>query len=343
MTSLWNGDQIDIAYVDRGFGFLKAGRAGADRTLVTQSLVAPGTTLPGLSEDHLTMIYRGTSYLIGTTAAKQGALASQADLADEAPVNEESRLLYLAALAYVAGTSGAFRFKVVSGLPVDTWDKHKDALKQLLLGIRQEIVRLQVGSEEIRVSITVDDAMVMPQPLGTALDFLLDDQGSLDHSLQLPFQISNQRDWNASLVATWRWCVLDIGFNTLNTYALDDMEPIRRFSTSPKLGMAYAYQLIGRAAGGRSEIEVQELIRQGRIHGHETAFAELGRQITRLVRSWNSPHFSFYLITGGGAVPLFDHILPGESGKILAKAPQQANGRGYLKAGRQRWGADGSG
>jgi len=131
--------------------------------------------------------------------------------------------------------------------------------------------------------------------------------------------------------------VLDIGFNTLNTYALDDMEPVRRFCTSPKLGMAYAYQLIGRAAGGRSEIEVQELLRAGRIQGASQAFADLGRQITRLVRSWNSP-FDFFLITGGGAEPLFDHILPGEPHKLLAQSPQTANGRGYLKAGMQRWG-----
>ena len=332
-----------IAYVDRGFGFLKAGRAGSPQTLVTQSLVMPGTTLPGLSDDHLTMIYRGNTYLVGTTAAKQGALASQADLADEAPVNEESRLLYLAALAYVAGDSGSYRFKVVAGLPVDTWERHKDALRQMLLGIQQEVVRLQVGSQEIRVSISVDDSMVVPQPLGSALDFLLDERGSLDHNLTLPFRISNQQEWSAALVATWRWCVLDIGFNTLNTYALDDMEPIRRFSTSPKLGMAYAYQLIGRAAGGRSEIEVQELLRQQRLTGHEGAFAELGRQITRLVRSWNNPHFAFYLITGGGAHLLYEHVLPGEPCKILAKAPQQANGRGYLKAGLQRWGAAASG
>lgn len=328
-----------LAYVDRGFGFLKAGCLDGDRTLVTQSLILPGNTLPGLADEQLTMVYRGTTYLIGSTAAKQGGLASQADLADEAPLNEESRLLYLAALAYLTGKTGTYRCRVVAGLPVDTWDKHKDALKQLLLGIREERVQLRAGQTEIVAYITVEDAMVMPQPLGSALDFLLDEQGSFDQTLRLPFQISGQQDWAAGLVATWRWCVLDIGFNTLNTYALDDMEPIRRFSTSPKLGMAYAYQLIGRAAGGRSEIEVQELVRQGRIQGHEAAFAELGRQITRLIRSWNNPHFAFYLITGGGAIPLFEHILPGEPAKILAKAPQQANGRGYLKAGLQRWGA----
>ena len=339
MTSFWMGEQSHVAYVDRGFGFLKAGSLNTDLTLVTQSLIIQGNTLPGLSDDQLTMTYRGTTYLIGATAAKQGGLASQADLADEAPVNEESRLLYLAALAYVTARTGSYRFRVIAGLPVDTWEKHKDALKQMLLSIRQEIVHLRTGESELRVCITVDDAMVMPQPLGSALDFLLDDAGSLDRMLALPFEISGQRDWAASLVATWRWCVLDIGFNTLNTYALDDMEPIRRFSTSPKLGMAYAYQLIGRAVGGGSEIEVQDLIRQGRIQGHEAAFAELGRQITRLIRSWNHPHFAFYLITGGGAVPLFQHILPGEPTKLLAQAPQQANGRGYLKAGMQRWGS----
>jgi hypothetical protein len=339
MSFLWSGEQSHIAFVDRGFGFLKAGSTATDQILTTQSLIIPGQTLPGLGDEQLTMVYRGTTYLAGTTAAKQSGLASQADLADEAPVNAESRLLYLAALAYVAGQTGAYRFRVVAGLPVDTWEKHRDALKQMLLGIQQEVVKLRIGAREIDVAITVEDAMVMPQPLGSALDFVLDDQGSLDHQLALPFEVSGQKQWSASLVATWRWCVLDIGFNTLNTYALDDMEPIRRFSTSPKLGMAYAYQLIGRAAGGRSEIEVQELLRQGRIQGHDAAFAELGRQITRLVRSWNSPHFAFYLVTGGGAVPLFPHILPGEPAKILATAPQQANGRGYLKAGMQRWGA----
>ena len=337
----WAGDRFELAYVDRGYGFLKAGKAGGQRRLVTQSLIAPGTTLPGLSEEQLTMTYRGVNYLVGATAAKQGGLASQADLADDAPVNEESRLLYLAALAYLAGSSGTYRFKVVAGLPVDAWDKQKEALRQMLLGLRNEIVQVRIGEKEIRVLITVDDAMVMPQPLGSALDFLLDGRGSLEHDLELPFEIDGQRIWPAATVASWRWCVVDIGFNTMNTYALDDMEPLRRFSTSPKLGMAYAYQLIGKAAGGRSEIEVQELLRQGRIQGAESAFAELGRQITRVIRSWNSPHFAFYLVTGGGAVPLFEHVLPGEPAKILAPGAQEANGRGYLKAGMQRWGAAG--
>ncbi|MFZ5823879.1 MAG: hypothetical protein ACOY94_06065 [Bacillota bacterium] len=338
MSSLWTGEVVDIAYVDRGFGFLKAGRAGSDRHLVTQSLITPGSVLPGLGTEQLTMTYRGTTYLVGATAAKQSELASHADLADDAPVNHESRLLYLAALAHLAGQSGTFRFKVVAGLPVDTWERHKDGLKQLLLSLKHEVVRLRMGTEEIHVAITVDDAMVVPQPLGSALDLLLDEAGSLDHTLDFPVEVMGQTAWNAATVATWRWCVLDIGFNTLNTYALDNMEPVRRFSTSPKLGMAYAYQMIGRAAGGRSEIEVQELLRAGRLQGAAPAFEELGRQITRLVRSWNSP-FSFYLITGGGAVPLFEHILPGESTKILAAEPQRANGRGYLKAGMQRWGA----
>lgn len=336
---MWLSHQRDIAYVDRGFGFIKAGRASSDRALVTHSLVVQGSTLPGLSDDQLTMTYRGKTYLVGTTAAKQAGIANQADLADEAPVNEESRLLYLATLAYLAGSSDVCRFNVVAGLPVDTWERHKDALRQMLLGIRDELVTLRVGSLEYTAVITVDDAMVMPQPLGSALDLLLSDEGSLEHTLALPFDIAGKRQWAAPLVATWRWCVLDIGFNTLNTYALDDMEPIRRFSTSPKLGMAYAYQMIGRAAGGRSEVDVQELLRQGRIEGANAAFEELGRQITRVVRSWNSPHFAFYLITGGGAVPLFPYILPGEPAKILATQPQTANGRGYLKAGLQRWGA----
>lgn len=334
----WNGEPTLLAYVDRGFGFLKAGRDG--RELVTQSLVVPGSTLPGLSDDQLTMTYRGTTYLIGSTAAKQGGLASQADLADDAPVNAESRLLYLAALAYLAGQEGSHRFRVVAGLPVDTWERHKDALKQMLLGIRHEVVVLRIGQEEIRVAVTVDDAMVMPQPLGSALDFLLDNRGSLDHQVDFyPVEMGERFDWAADVVACWRWCVVDIGFNTLNTYALDGMEPIRRYSSSPKLGMAYAYQLIGKAAGGRSEIEVQELLRQGRIQGAESAFEELGRQITRVIRSWNDPHFAFYLITGGGAAPLFPYILPGERAKVLAPDAQRANGRGYLKAGVQRWGS----
>jgi hypothetical protein len=335
----WTGDIVDVVYVDRGFGFLKAGRAESDRALVTQSLIMPGTTIPGLSDDHLTMTYRGITYLVGNTAAKQGGLASHADLADEAPVGDESRLLYLAALAFLAGHTGAFRFKVVAGLPVDTWERYKDALRQMLLGIRQEVVELRVGDQEIRVALTVDDAMVMPQPLGSAMDFLLDDHGSLDHLVDFPQKIAGRESWLAEEVANWRWCVLDIGFNTLNTYVLDDMEPIRRFSTSPKLGMAYAYQLIGRAAGGLSEIDVQDLLRKGQIEGQAAAFEELGRQITRVVRSWNDQRFAFYLVTGGGAALLFPYILPGEPAKIMAQDPQRANGRGYLKAGMQRWAA----
>jgi hypothetical protein len=336
----WSPSRSEIAYVDRGYGWLKAGCQG--RTLVTQSLIVPGSTLPGLATEEITMTYQGVTYLLGSTAARQSGLSNQADLADDAPVNPESRLLYLAALAYLAGTTGIVSFKVVAGLPVDTWEQQKDALKALLLGIREELVQLRVGEQEIQVMVTVEDAMVMPQPLGSALDFLLDRRGSLGHDMEFPVEISGSRTWPAGTVATWRWCVVDIGFNTLNTYALDNMEPVRRFTTSPRLGMAYAYQLIGKAAGGLGALEVQELMQRGSVRGCGPALAELGRQITRVVRSWNSPHFAFYLITGGGAAPLLEHILPGEPTKVLARNAQEANGRGYLKAGMQRWASDGN-
>jgi|GEM_PF-4242127 len=165
MSSLWTGEICDIAFIDRGFGFLKAGRVGSELRLVTQSLITTGTVLPGFGDDPVTMTYRGTNYLVGTTAAKQSGLASHADLADDAPVNQESRLLYLAALAYLAGQSGAYRFKVVAGLPVDTWEQHRDALKQMLLSLKHETVKLRIGSEEIHAAITVDDAMVVPSLL----------------------------------------------------------------------------------------------------------------------------------------------------------------------------------
>ncbi|MFZ5826321.1 MAG: hypothetical protein ACOY94_18665, partial [Bacillota bacterium] len=303
--------------------------------------IVPGSTLPGFGEQ-TTMTYRGTTYLVGRTAARQAGVASQADLADDAPVNEESRLLYLAALAYLAGQDGPARFKVVAGLPVDTWENYKDQLKQLLLSIRGEPVELQLGEQTIRAVITVEDAMVMPQPLGSALDFLLDDQGGLAQEIAFPVEIGGQQSWPAETVAGWRWCVVDVGFNTLNTYVLDQLDPVRRFCASPKLGMAHAYQVAGRAAGGRNALEVQA---GGQAVGRlamEQAYQEVGRQITRLIRSWNDPGIAFYLVTGGGAVPLFEQILPGEPAKILAREPQEANGRGYYKAGVQRWGGDGN-
>ncbi len=330
-----------IAYVDRGFGFVKAGTRPGERNLVLQSLIIPGRPMPGFGEQ-TTMLYRGQTYLIGRTAARQAGIASQADLADDAPVNEESRLLYLAALAYLARRDGITRFKVVAGLPVDTWETHRDRLKQLLLSIRGETVELQVGDEQIRAVISVDDAMVMPQPLGSALDFLLDAEGQLQGEREFPAAIGGRNAWPAETVAGWRWCVVDIGFNTLNTYVLDDMEPVRRFCTSPKLGMAHAYQIAGRAAGGQGALDVQAGLRafEGAAQMEE-AYQEVGRQITRLVRSWNDPGIAFYLVTGGGAYRLFKHILPGEGAKLLADEAQEANGRGYYKAGVQRWGANG--
>lgn len=330
-----------IAYVDRGFGFVKAGTRPGERNFVLQSLIVPGRPMPGLG-GQTTMVYRGQSYLVGRTAARQAGVASQADLADDAPVNVESRLLYLAALAYLAGRDGLARFRVVAGLPVDTWEANRDRLKQLLLSIRGESVELHTGDEVIRAVIVVEDAMVMPQPLGSALDFLLDAEGQLAGEREFPVAIGGRTTWAVEAIASWRWCVVDIGFNTLNTYVLDDMEPVRRFCTSPKLGMAHAYQIAGRAAGGQGALDVQAGLRvfEGAAQ-MEGAYQEVGRQITRLIRSWNDPGIAFYLVTGGGAYRLFSHILPSEGTKVLAEEAQEANGRGYYKAGVQRWGGNG--
>lgn len=225
------------------------------------------------------------------------------------------------------------------GLPVDTWEGYKDRLKQLLLSIRGEEVEIQSGDQVTRAVITVEDAMVMPQPLGSALDFLLDEQGGLEGEIEFPVEIGGRKVWPTEEVAGWRWCVVDIGFNTLNTYVLDQLEPVRRFCTSPKLGMAYAYQVAGRTAGGHGALDVQAGLRAiGHMVQMEEAYQEVGRQITRLIRSWNDPGIAFYLVTGGGAKPLFKYILPGEPAKVLAGEPQEANGRGDYKAGVQRWG-----
>lgn len=43
MSTFWMGERErrELAYVDRGYGFIKAGMACSDRRLVTQSLIAP--------------------------------------------------------------------------------------------------------------------------------------------------------------------------------------------------------------------------------------------------------------------------------------------------------------
>ncbi len=327
-----------LASFDRGFGWIKAMESPAQFPLVFPSLITPGKAMPGLGSVATVVEIEGTSYLLGETAVRQSGLVLEPGLREDEHLSSQSRLLAISTLALLAGGEGSHAFYVVAGLPHILMDSQASHLKAMLQSVRQVQVTVARGVHRYSCTISVLDAVVFPQGLGIAMDFCLDHTGKPHDTIRFPYAVDGRLVMTGADVLRRDFLVIDIGFNTALTYALNDMEPVARFCRGGYRGMAHAYQQVGQAVRGKEPWAVQELIAAGKMQrsDYEWAYRALADQLNGQIAGYKHP-FDFYLIGGGGGAALYPYLLPGLNNKTLASEPQLANSRGFLKAGRQRW------
>ncbi len=255
-------------------------------------------------------------------------------------LTKHAKLLALSALAPMAEPNNPIR--VVTGLPISFFRKHKDGLTSLLQQ-RHTVTLFKPGTNdrEERV-LNIEKVRVIPQPFGSLFNLMLNDLG----------KAASQR------FITEKVGVIDVGFRTCDYTISDKTKYSERGSVSTDAGMSLAFNAIGNALQQQSGVNVElyrlyESVTKGtiKIKGKrydltgivKQAFQGLASKIAAEAnRLWADDwDVDAIILTGGGGAVLAPYLQPLVEGEVIpVPADQDArlnNVAGYYKYGVNIW------
>lgn len=263
-------------------------------------------------------------YFVGNLAVRQSNIRYYGT-GDDKPGTWTSVILLESALNSLAKDNE--EIVLVTGLPIDFYFKQRESMTQFLRHLNTEPKHhIKFGnSSPIESRPNIVKSLVTLQPMGAAMNYLLDEHGQFNDKLEA----------NNVIV------VGDIGFHTFDLLVLDGME-IHRYSHSDKeISIANAYTAIQdwlrTETGSTPDLyELDYYVRRGDFRGiplknqFDKAMEALARQAKLALESLNLTYHR-YISTGGWAhviTPLMG--LPKETTVIY---DQDGNIDGYEKIG----------
>ncbi len=335
---------MEIVGIDVGFGFTKA--YNGKNSVIFKSLIGDAADIQfqtslgnqsPLSTLHMTLEDR--SYFLGDFAELQSSIREYT-LDQEKFVKEFVRILAIAAVSLCCDTSAPV--KVVSGLPVGYLKRDSRILKDIIKGTH-DITFHSPNGEKTRKTVTIDQVMVIPQPIGSIFNLIFDDSGRIH---------------NKSLAAQ-KIGVVDIGYKTSDFSIFDRLQYIERGSSTMDTGISKCFSVIANKLRQESNINI-ELYRMFKftesgvikIRGKEYNISNLTKRVynhaasaiaSDLNRLWeNDWDIDSIVLTGGGSLELFKYLAPNIEGNVIPiskdQDPRFNNVYGYLKFGRYKWG-----
>jgi len=275
----------------------------------------------------------GVTYLVGENVARYARPVQRMDflrLSD----GPELRALFYDAVFRLLG-KGSHQAALMIGLPVEVMADRKQALTTL-----RALKAWMVGQHYFTVNDTpvileVSKVRVMAQPTGTFFAWGLDNLGKWTRP-------------KADLKAPVAVC--DIGFNTLDLFAVESGEIAGRFTAGNTAGMRRAAELLINAVQARYGVdlslhEADALLRQRRPKLYTAqGEADLRPLVTQALdttaagvlnfveRRWgNGRQFAHLLFTGGGAEMLRDALLRQYPHGVVLPNPVTANAAGLAR------------
>lgn len=310
---------VDVGYgYTKGFtrdggSFLQPSVIGEKRPVYEEALRASDI----LYDDH---------YFVGDLAVRHSDIRYTGTKEDKAATWTTAVLLRTALAAM-----GAETYDLVTGLPVDFYFTQRERLQNLLQEVDGSApVRLRMGrSRTATYYPRVRRQKIVPQPLGAAMDYLLDDAGKLVHPELARRQV----------------LVVDLGYFTLDLLILDRMEMHRASCSPPGLGVDTAYKLLQQylkdAVGSApARYDLDRYVLANEYQGYDIqplvqkAFQALAAQVQLEIEALNMKYAATLLV--GGAAKLIAPYLDLEN---VVYGDQGSNARGYLKIGARTWGA----
>lgn len=264
------------------------------------------------------------NYFVGELAVKHSDIKYHS-LKDSKATTWTTEVLIKSALAYL-GSSGS---NTVTGLPVDYFFSQREQFEEMLKGLNYQQTELEVINEGFfHETLNFHNIKIVPQPLGAAMNYLLDDWS----------QLSNKED------ARGRILVVDWGRYTLDLLVLDGMEIHKASCSPPNLGIESAYRLLRRYIREKIDRtpenhEMDRIVTTGEYEGYDVtplidlAFTAVAQQVLLEIEGMNL-NFNLHLIVGGQAERL-SKSLPLEN-KVVGN--QLSNLEGYEKIGNRAWG-----
>ncbi len=308
------------------------------------SVIGDFQPLPSISGvengKYLAVEYKDRRYYVGEAALIQSTPRATVD--KRRNVSEEGLILLNTALA-VTMDEPSDHIRLVVGLPVLHYEELKTDYKNIVMGQHRIAIIAPSGKIRFDKTIIVDDARVLPQPMGTYFNLLLDDTGQMTAA--------------SKLYATGKVGIIDIGYNTLDPARIDGLDFIGFRSTSfSRMGMVTAYQELANIIYQDHHVEIatekmEAYLQQGYLsvagkgvdleHMKEAAFKTAAVKIASRIKSFWPDMWELDLIVlaGGGAELLGAYIKmdPEFARAIVVPEPMFANANGYLKFAKKVW------
>jgi plasmid segregation protein ParM len=282
------------------------------------------------------------SYFIGDLAEQQASVL-HFTLDQEKLITEFVKILSLtvAGMFLQKGASINVPINVVSGLPIGYFKQNHERFNELLSG-HHTITYHSHDGQETNKEIYINKVRMLPQPMGSILNLLMDDNGKI-----VDKDLANQKIG-----------VVDIGFRTTDFIILDRLRYIDRGSRTIDSGISKGFSVIAnklREKAGVS-VELYRLYRAAetgsiKMRGHGFAFAKIRDQVysqlagsiaNEIDRLWADDwDIDTIILSGGGCRELAQYLQPLITGNVipvdLSKDPRLNNVLGYMKYGRYIW------
>lgn len=277
----------------------------------------------------------GQSWPVGMTALEQSDYSTGRQDADWV-MGEPWYVLFCAALSELH--KGNVTTNVVSGLPLEDWERLADKLEGRLVGAHR--FKRNGGRWQ---TVTIDDAFVITQGYGALVNEALSDSGHI---------LTNRFSQGTVAIA-------DIGGKTCNLLVANDMDVTMRWTRGDGLGLLKALKNIARdihRAYPTIDPKAREVAGWLPVGAFEVGgervdiapFADpyldplVDQVLNLLSETWSEPgRFSAVLLVGGGSVILGNALKERMKGVYpnvtVAQDARFANVKGYLKFARDTW------
>jgi plasmid segregation protein ParM len=321
-----------------------------ESSVMVPSQIGFGTTETGmlsrgfLKSQRTSLPYKVTvndrEYLVGPNVEMYTTPLQRMDFARLGDSAEQHALTY-AALGLVLGPGEHPAAKIVVGFPVEVMRdeaKAKDVLKALMgwmIGTHRFLINNKA------YGITIDKVIVIAQPLGGFYSWAISKEGK--------FRVPQTE-------VQGRILVVDIGFNTLDLYALKNMELEPKYTTGDTAGVRRAAEFLMQHIQREFDVRISRTEANALLLSDHPIFETAGRgvdlapvisqvldaaatQITDICETTvgNGKQFSRVLFTGGGSELLRKHMLNHFPFALVLPNAVMANASGCAYAGRLKW------
>ena len=339
---------MQVLGIDIGFGFTKA--TDGKNTVIFKSLFGDADEIQFWADfgdnsplNHIHVSVDGKSYFIGDLAEQQSSVLNFT-LDQERLITDFVRILALTVAGMFLKNGGTINvpINVVSGLPIGYFKQNYERFNEILTG-HHSITYHSYNGQKTTKEIYINKVRMLPQPLGTVLNLLMDDNGKIINQ-----ELANQKIG-----------VVDIGFRTTDFTILDHLRYIDRGSRTIDTGISKGFSVIANKLREKCgvSVELYRLYRAAetgsiKMRGHGFTFTKIRDQVyaqlaasiaSDIDRLWSDDwDIDTIVLTGGGCRELAQHLQPLINGHVTpvdpVADPRLNNVQGYIKYGRYIWG-----